>query len=106
MEGVKLAIMKVLDLVNKLNEIGYDENTELSFSCVDGNTGECYDIPFEEICFGETLTGQPYCNDIIDIGVDVNAAKAYLKAKSDSCMHEMIDELRGVLYDYDSIDVE
>ena len=36
----------------------------------------------------------------------VDAAKAYLKAKSDSCMHEMIDELRGVLYDYDSIDVE
>lgn len=57
MEGVKLAIMKVLDLVNKLNEIGYDENTELSFSCVDGNIGECYDISFEEICFGETLIG-------------------------------------------------
>lgn len=98
--------MKVLDLVNKLNEIGYDENTEQSFSCVDGNIGECYDISFEEICFGETLIGQLYCNDIIDIGVDVDVVKVYFKAKFDSCMHEMIDELRGVLYDYDSIDVE
>ena len=33
----------------KFNEIGYDENTELTFSCVDGDSGECYDIPFDEI---------------------------------------------------------
>lgn len=29
--------MKVVNLINKLNEIGYDENTELTFSCVDGD---------------------------------------------------------------------
>ena len=33
--------LKVMDLINKLNEIGYDEKTELTFSCVDGETGEC-----------------------------------------------------------------
>lgn len=44
--------MKVVNLINKLNEIGYDENTELTFSCVDGDSGECYDVPFDEICFG------------------------------------------------------
>ena len=48
--------MKVVDLINKLNEIGYDENTELTFSCVDGNSGECYEVPFDEISFGENLT--------------------------------------------------
>ena len=45
--------MKVVNLINKLNEIGYDENTELTFSCVDGDSGECYDIPFDEISYGE-----------------------------------------------------
>lgn len=31
--------MKVVDLINKLNDIGYDENTELTFSFVDRRTG-------------------------------------------------------------------
>ena len=44
--------MKVVDLINILNQIGYDENTELTFSCTDGNTGQYYEIPFEEISFG------------------------------------------------------
>ena len=39
--------MRVVDLIRKLQEIGYDENTELTFSCVDGATGEYYVIPFE-----------------------------------------------------------
>ena len=34
--------LKVMDLINSLNEIGYDENTELTFSCVDGETGELH----------------------------------------------------------------
>ena len=38
--------MKVAELIRKLQEIGYDENTELTFSCVDGETGEYYVIPF------------------------------------------------------------
>ena len=35
--------MKVIDLINKLNIIGYDENTELTFDFSDEN-GECYEI--------------------------------------------------------------
>ena len=38
--------MKVADLINKLNEIGYDENTELIFNCTDKTSGEFYDVPF------------------------------------------------------------
>ena len=34
--------MKVIDFIKRLNEIGYNENTELTFSCVDGDTGETY----------------------------------------------------------------
>lgn len=89
--------MKVVDLIKKLNEIGYDENTELTFSCVDGNTGECYDIPLDEICYGEDLTGQPYHNDVIDIGVNVDAAKDYIQAKANGYMSDLIEDLREVL---------
>lgn len=89
--------MKVVDLINKLNEIGYDENTELTFSWVDGDSGECYDVPFDEISFGENLTGESYHNDVIDIGLDVDSVKDYIKAKSDSYMNDMVDELRQVL---------
>ena len=45
--------MRVVELIRKLKEIGYDENTELTFSCIDGETGEYYVIPFEEITYGE-----------------------------------------------------
>ena len=70
--------MKVAELIRKLQEIGYDENTELTFSCVDGETGEYYVIPFEEITYGEALTGEPYENDVIDIGVDVDSVEEYM----------------------------
>ena len=40
--------MRVVELIIKLKEIGYDENTELTFICIDGETGEYYVIPFEE----------------------------------------------------------
>ena len=36
--------MKVMELIKKLNEIGYDENTELEFSFTDTDTGEWYVI--------------------------------------------------------------
>lgn len=69
--------MRVVELIRKLQEIGYDENTELTFSCTDGETGEYYVIPFEEITYGEELTGEPYNNDVIDIAVDVDAVGIY-----------------------------
>lgn len=93
--------MKVVDLIDMLDHVGYDENTELTFSCVDGNTGECYDIPFEKICCGEELTGEPYHNDAIDIGLDIDSAKGYVQAKSNEYINDMIDELKVVLDKHD-----
>lgn len=93
--------MKVVDLINKLNEIGYNENTELTFSCVNGDTGEYYEIPFDEICFGENLTGEPYNNGVIDIGLDVDSVKDYIQAKSNEYINDMIDELKEVLNKYE-----
>lgn len=93
--------MKVADLINKLNEIGYDENTELIFNCTDKTSGEFYDVPFDKISYGEDVTGSPYHNDIISIEVNVDAAKDYIQAKADSYMNDMVDELRQVLSKHD-----
>ena len=52
--------MKVVDLINKLNDIGYDENTELTFSFVDRRTGDWHVVSLDNISYGEELTGKPY----------------------------------------------
>lgn len=92
--------MKVAELIRKLQEIGYDENTELTFSCTDGETGEYYVIPFEEITYGEELTGEPYDNDVIDISVDVDSAEEYIKAKAGSELEKYAQRVIKALGDY------
>ena len=89
--------MKVTELIRKLQKIGYDENTELTFSCVDGETGEYYVIPFEEITYGEELTGEPYENDIIDIEVDVDSVEEYIKAKTEVELEKQTQRVIKVL---------
>lgn len=93
--------VKVADLINRLNEIGYDENTELVFGCVDGDTGNWYQIPFDRICYGEEFTGYPYNKDVINIDVDIDSVKEYAKSKADGVVYNLVDDLRGVLKNYD-----
>lgn len=92
--------MKVTELIRKLQEIGYDKNTELTFSCVDGETGEYYVIPFEEITYGEELTGEPYDNDVIDIEVGVDSVEEYIKAKVESELEKQTQRVIRALEDY------
>lgn len=92
--------MKVVELIKKLNEIGYDDNTKLEFGCVDGNSGEWYEIPFYEFCYGEKLTGHPYCNDYISLEVDMDSVEEYGKTKAESIIDDLIDDLHGVLRNY------
>lgn len=98
--------MKVVDLINKLNEIGYDENTELTFSCVDGNTGEWYELNVDDeeyemgITYGEILTGEEYHNDKIDIGLDVDGCKEYIKDKIECTKIDIIDDILDVIGKY------
>lgn len=92
--------MKVVELIKKLNDIGYDENTELMFNCVDSNTGEYHDLPIEEICYGEELTGEPYDNDLISIELDVDSANDYLNAKYEARNEEEMQEIIEVMSKY------
>ena len=75
--------MKVIELIKKLNEIGYDENTELTFGVVNRENGNWYEAPFDEINYGIDLTGEPYHNDVINIDVDVDSVEEYQKEKTD-----------------------
>lgn len=82
--------MKVVEFLKQIEEIGYDENTEFTFGCVNGITGEYYDLPFKGFCFGEDLTGKPYNKDEINVDIDVDSAKEYLSYK----LAEKLDELQ------------
>lgn len=89
--------MKVVELIKKLNEIGYDENTELTFGVVNRENGNWYEVPFDEINYGIDLTGEPYHNDVINIDVDVDSVEEYQKEKTDSAVESFIDEIQEVL---------
>jgi hypothetical protein len=91
--------MKVTELIRKLQEIGYNDDTELTFSCTDGETGEYYVIPFEELTYGEELTGEPYNNDVIDIAVDVDSVEEYIKAKAESELEKQTQRVIRALED-------
>lgn len=90
--------MKVIDLINQLNKIGYNKNTELTFSYMD-ESGECYDMKFIEICFGKDLTGLPYDNDIIDIGVKFNSS-SFVTDKTQDKINNLVDDINTVLDNY------
>lgn len=92
--------MKVVELINKLNEIGYDEDTELTFGFADGNTGEWYKAPFDEVAYGIDLTGEPYHNDVINIDIDVDSVKEYQKNKAECAVIDIVEEMQYVLNKY------
>ena len=85
--------MKVVDFLKQLETIGYDENTELTFGCVNGDTGEFYYLPFREICCGNELTGQPYDKDEINVDIDVDSAKEYLSDKLAAKLDELQEDV-------------
>ena len=91
--------MKVVELIKKLNEIGYDENTELEFSFTDNDTGEWYVIPFEKFWYGKELTGDPYYKDIIDISIQVDTAKEYINAKIERHLDKVASKLNHIMYE-------
>ena len=92
--------MKVVELIKRLNEIGYDENTELTFGIVNRENGNWYEAPFDEINYGIDLPGEPYHNDGINIDVDIDSVKEYQKEKSDSAVENFVDEIQEVLNKY------
>ena len=88
--------MKVVDLINKLNDIGYDENTELTFSFVDRKTGDWHVVSFDNISYGEELTGKPYDKELIDI------CEEYKLSVSKNVVDDLIEDINGIVNKYRS----
>lgn len=86
--------MKVIEFIKKLNEIGYDENTELTFGFVNKENGTWYEAPFDEINYGVDLTGEPYHNDVINIDVDVDSVKGTRKRSQTQPLKNLLTRFR------------
>ena len=89
--------MKVKEFVDKLNKIGYDENTELTFDSCDC-WGEIFEFNIGKIFYGEDLTGKPYNNDIIDIEIKTYENEDYMNNLKDEIRNELKEMLINVLY--------
>ena len=89
--------MKVKEFVDKLNEIGYDETTELTFDSCDYG-GETFEFNIGKFFYGEDLTGKPYDNDIINIEIKTYENEDYMNNLKDKIRNELKEMLINVLY--------
>lgn len=98
--------MKVIEFIKRLEEIGYDENTELTFGCYDDN-GEFYYLNLDTgngdgFCYGESLDGYPYDKKEISIEIDVNGCKDYVESKKYEA-NEVLDKIAIIIDDYNAM---
>lgn len=95
--------MKVIDFIKRLEEIGYDENTELTFGCCDEN-GEFYYLNLDTLdgdgfCYGEDFDGCPYNKREINVGIDVEGCRDYIDSKK-CLVHEVLDKISEIIDNY------
>ena len=95
--------MKVIEFIKRLEEIGYDENTELTFGCYDDN-GEFYYLNLDTgngdgFCYGEALYGVPYDKKEINIEIDVDGCEEYLGDKFYD-VHDLLDTIEEMINEY------
>lgn len=96
--------MKVIDFIKRLEEIGYDENTELTFSCIDVDTDDFYYLKLnttdgDGFCYSKNLDGNPYDKKEINIELDVDGCKDYIEAKQ-YYANEALDKIERIVGDY------
>ena len=96
--------MKVIEFIKRIEEIGYDENTELTFSCIDGDTGDFYYLKLDTtdddgFYYGEDLDGYPYDNREINVAIDVDGCKDYINAKQYEA-NEVLNKIKRIIYEY------
>lgn len=94
--------MKVIDFIKRLEEIGYDENTELTLGCFDKN-GEFYYLKLDTLdgdgfCYGEDLDGEAYDKKEINVGIDVEGCKEYIEARKHE-VNDVLNKVSEILYE-------
>lgn len=67
--------MKVKDFIVKLNDLGFTDNTELSFGFINGDEGEYYECEIRNIDDEDRQAG---CDDIV---VEFKKPEDYIKSE-------------------------
>lgn len=86
-------MMKVVDLINKLEELGYNKNTKICFGFCDYG-GEWYDFKVEEIEDDDRAV------DVDTIGVVLEPNKEYSRAVLEEANIELEEDLRAIISKY------
>ena len=86
--------MKVIEFVNKLKELGYTDETELSFGFLNNELGEYYECEIKKIYDEDRESGYD------DIVIEFKKPKEYIKSEV-KCETEILrDELLDVINKY------
>lgn len=86
-------MMKVVDLINKLEELGYNKNTKICLGFCDYG-GEWYDFKVEEIEDDDRAV------DVDTIGVVLEPNKEYSRAVLEEANIELEEDLRAIISKY------
>lgn len=82
--------LKVMEFIEKLNKIGYDEETEIEFSVLDFN-GEVYDLEIDNFIYGDDLS----IPNVNAIDIEIKMSDEYIK----EICRDKVEELRCEIMD-------
>ncbi|MDF2950444.1 MAG: hypothetical protein K0S18_27 [Anaerocolumna sp.] len=88
--------IKVVDFIKTLEEICFDDETELVFDTLDGTTGEPYDLELNEFYFGDALC----VPNVNEINIEFMVSDEFIKAKSSELVSDLAEEIRDVINKY------
>ena len=97
--------MKVIDFIKRLNEIRYDENTELTFSCVDGDTGEVYWLKLDDDskdndCFWYGKDLSDGLSNEINISINVDSSDYFKDKLENTKMYDTLCKINDAMNEY------
>jgi hypothetical protein len=83
--------MKVIEFIAKLEQLGFNDNTELSFGFLNGAQGEYYECNFKSIDDNDREVG---CDDLI---VEFEKPDDYIKSEIECANTDLREDLLNVI---------
>lgn len=83
--------MKVIEFIAKLEQLGFNDNTELSFGFLNGTQGEYYECNFKSIDDNDREVG---CDDLI---VEFEKPDDYIKSEIECANTDLREDLLNVI---------
>jgi len=86
--------IKVVELINKLKELGYDEGTELDIDIINGYSGDNYTLEIDSIENGEWVGNENA------IGIILKESADYRKAVARDAVDDIVCDINHVTDKY------